>query len=516
MMKKILCLALALLMLVGIFAGCGEKKTGDDGGEVTLKWVMPWYMQDDYDLVSEEINKKLGELMPNTKLELILDMSMASKWSLWMAGRTPFDIALSQYTNDLGTEINKNAYLPLDDLIEQYAPTIKAEREKYEYQYLTGTYNGKLYAIPNIQIHINDAVVMTLSTDDVLPYLDSEALYKEACANAKSTDKLYEIIDKFLEESHKHRDLIDTDTIAPYIDPESFYRYIAKRGYEFLGTTSSNVCYDTTKDKITVVDFHETEEYAIFLKWMRKWFEKGYINPDILSEESGGGRSPFVLAQTSDFSTSENGWENFSNNQYRISLTPVEQRVQGAAVLGALSVYLSIPSTSENPERAMQFLELIRKEEGQDLVNMIAYGIEGTHYNKVSDTEIKAVDYLGQGTSSSKYGVANWLLGTHFNMYVCAPYTEATRAYAKKYYEELQPTYKKTPIYGMSIDNKPVQNQLAQMKSVVEEYNLRLVGGVVADYNSVLAEMQKKMDTAGIDAVIAEYQKQIDEFVAKK
>ena len=85
-------------------------------------------------------------------------------------------------------------------------------------------------------VHFEDA-------EKVLPYLDNEALYKEACANAKSTDKLYEIIDKFLEESHKHMELIDTDAIAPYIDPESFYKYIAKRGYEFLGTTSSNVCY---------------------------------------------------------------------------------------------------------------------------------------------------------------------------------------------------------------------------------------------------------------------------------
>ena len=32
MMKKILCLVLALLMLAGVFAGCGPKKSGDDGG----------------------------------------------------------------------------------------------------------------------------------------------------------------------------------------------------------------------------------------------------------------------------------------------------------------------------------------------------------------------------------------------------------------------------------------------------------------------------------------------------
>lgn len=513
-MKKVISLLMLLCMIIGVFAGCGGSK--DSGGPVTLRWVMPWYMQDDYDMVSEEINKQLGELLPNTKLELVLDMSMASKWNLWMAGRTPFDIALSQYTNDLGTEINKNAYMPLNDLIDEYAPTIKKEMETYEYQYLTGTYNGKLYAIPNIQIHVNDVIALTLNTKEMAKYLDSKALYAAACASPKSGDALYSVIDKYLAEIYKHKELIDTTESAPYIDPQTFYNYIAKRGYEFLGTTTSNLCYEVfTKDNsVKVIDFHETEEFKTYIKWMRKWYEAGYINKDILSEEAGSGRQCFLLAQAFDFSASENGYENFYNDQYRISLSPVEQRYTGAAVLGSLHTYLSIPTTSENPERAIKLIELLRTKEGADLLNTIVYGIKDVHYEETSDTEIKGFGYLQQGNADTPYGLANWMCGTHFNMKVIYPYSEATREYAKKYYTELLPTYHKTAIYGLSMDNNPVRNELTQMKAVCDEYLLRLIGGVTSDYNSVLSTMQQKMDLAGIDKVIKEYQSQINDYIS--
>lgn len=94
-LKRKLCGLMALCMLgttalTGCGGGCGVTGSvapDDPDKEVTLRWVIPWYEQTDYSMVMEEINKRLPELLPNTKLELVLDPSMGDKWSLWMARR---------------------------------------------------------------------------------------------------------------------------------------------------------------------------------------------------------------------------------------------------------------------------------------------------------------------------------------------------------------------------------------------------------------------------------------------
>lgn len=96
--KRILAALMAATMLLTVLAGCGK---GEDSGSVTLKWVIPFSEQKDYDMVMKEVNKKLGELLPDTQLDLILDNSMASKWSLWMAGGDSLDIAHSGFATDL-------------------------------------------------------------------------------------------------------------------------------------------------------------------------------------------------------------------------------------------------------------------------------------------------------------------------------------------------------------------------------------------------------------------------------
>ena len=104
-MKRLLALVMSLMLLAGVFAGCGGG--GDNGGEVTLKWAMGFSEQADYPEVLTEVNKELEKLLPNTKLEFILDSQIASKWSLWMAGGTAIDLAHSGYAVDLYSEISE-------------------------------------------------------------------------------------------------------------------------------------------------------------------------------------------------------------------------------------------------------------------------------------------------------------------------------------------------------------------------------------------------------------------------
>ena len=108
-MKRLVSLVLLLAMLCACFAGCGSK---EDTGHAHLIWAMPWYEQPELETIEGEINKVLAEKLPDTELEFMFDPSLASKWSLLMAGNTQIDIANVGFNSaSLVSEIPKKSFL---------------------------------------------------------------------------------------------------------------------------------------------------------------------------------------------------------------------------------------------------------------------------------------------------------------------------------------------------------------------------------------------------------------------
>ncbi len=525
-MKKILSLALATLMIVGVLCGCGGGSAAnfkDTKGHVKLVWAIPTSEQSDYDMVIKEVNKLIAKKLPDTELELLQDSSMGSKWSLWMAGKKAIDIACSGYVNDLATEINKKSYIELNNLVKDYAPTIEKEWKAYETDYLTGMVDGKLYALPDLQIHINDESMLNIP-DYYYQYLDVAALQAAVKENSTSTQVFYDIFNAYLDKASKDKKPDNAGLISGI---DHMFRCFAKRGYEFVGGKNSLVCYKLGDKKCKIVNFAETEEYMLFIKNAADWYAKGYISKDILTGEEGiGDKRALMAINITNFRLADDNKDGIitpeehkanndsTDNNYTISLTEEDQKYVGSAVLGSLSVYISIPTTSKNPVRAIKLLDLLRSEDGKDIINMLVYGIEGTHYEKTGDNAIKAFDYNGQASSSNKYGLCNWMMGSMLNMYVCFPYSQKTFDAAMNYYNEERPNFKKTPLYGYSFSNTSIENELQQMQAVNEEYKLQLVGGVkTTNYMTTYKEMMKKLEAAGMAKVIKEYQAQADKFI---
>ena len=200
---------------------------------------------------------------------------------------------------------------------------------------------------------------------------------------------------------------------------------------------------------------------------------------------------------------------------YWISIQSDEQKYVSNAAVGSLATYNCIPCTSANPDRAMKLMELLRTEQGAEILNMLCYGIEGKHYEKISATQIKPIEYPVQRTTSSAYAIPNWMGVTHFNMYAVSPYTEETRTRAIDYYENIYPKFHKTKIYGLAFDTLDVANYYSQVNAVLSEYQLQLYSGAFEDYEAKYAEACTKLKAAGVDKIIKEMQKQVDEFIAK-
>ena len=70
-------------------------------------------------------------------------------------------------------------------------------------------------------------------------------------------------------------------------------------------------------------------------------------------------------------------------------------------------------------------------------------------------------------------------------------------------------------ILGFSFDIEPVQTELSSCQAVVDEYLGPIARGSV-DVDTELPKFLEKLEAAGVDKVIAEAQRQINEWKAAK
>ena len=165
---------------------------------------------------------------------------------------------------------------------------------------------------------------------------------------------------------------------------------------------------------------------------------------------------------------------------------------------------MAISRTSKNPARVARFLELVNTD--KYLNNLMNFGIEGKHYTKISDDMIKITPNAGYTLSGE-----TWMTGNVFLNYLVEGEDEnKLKDLAEFNKEAIKPWY-----YGFVFDPIPVEQDIAAISNVMEEYNKQMTLGAV-DPDTLIDNYRAKMKTAGIDKVQEEAQRQLDEFLASK
>ncbi len=517
--KKYISVLLIVVCVMSLFAGCGKSK----GNDKVIKMVVMHSKQEDHDKVLKKANELLQEFMPGVTLELDCVSDMDQKWQFWMSSGERYDIAWSGYAFDIYSEIQKKAYMPLDDLIKEHAPNLQKEREMYESFYNSITVDDELYGIPHMQYYIGETTQMWIPAE-LREYMNEDALFAAAHGSAFATRDFYEALDDYFEASKKAGKW-DTDTVGNSIGtPEYYMTFIAQRGYDFIsGEGSSYMCYNPFDEKPVVTNFVQTEEFKLLMEYMSKWYKQGYIRKDILANAgaSDGRQSLIGLHSVENwYNVDEEKGVKFINRNGLDSVTYLldapENKFQGHTRIGSASSYTVIPRTAQNPELAIQFLDLIHSEEGKELFNMLVYGLEGEHYDKTSEDRVEPYDYVTQGDSNSKYGIPNWMLGNLDYAWETPNVAEGQRAYAQNYNSKVVSEQKKSPLYGMTFDLKTISSELDQLTAIFDEYLPTLYNGVLDDYQSRYDEMLQKAKAAGLEKVTKELQSQADAYLSSK
>jgi putative aldouronate transport system substrate-binding protein len=156
----------------------------------------------------------------------------------------------------------------------------------------------------------------------------------------------------------------------------------------------------------------------------------------------------------------------------------------------------------KNPERAVQFLDLINSD--ADLYNLLCFGDAGIDYTTVNNPKADETPIIA--TTPATYGIWDWEIGNQLNSIGRSQFLK--QDHIKKYNVEAVPS----PVLGFRVNSDNIKSQVASITAVITQYQNQLVYGVDSNYQNVYNQFIQKLDVAGAGTVISELQKQIDAF----
>lgn len=497
-MKRLLAMMLALTLVMSLFVGCGKKEEGttdpktegttqetttEKEDPVELIWYTIGTPQQDMGMVNDKLNEYLLEKINATVKITQFDWGeYTQKMQVKIASGEPFDLMFTcSWANDYATNVARGALLPLNDLVDEYAPAVK---ENLNPLFLEGAaVNGEIYALPtNKELGWQ---AMWIFNKDLVDKYDMDL---SQVSDLESLEPLLQVIKE------------NEPEILPLAFDKDGGPFIRMDG-GILGDTSPFVI---EFDGDTILNKYTTDTFKEIAKTMHRYSELGYMHPDrtvsLTRDIKQAGK--YFVAKAHYQPYAEIVWQNNVFSSTPIELVPVhEPFANNGSTRGAMQ---GISVTSEHPEKTMEFLNLLYTDEY--VINLIDYGVEDVHYEVLDETHIARTE---QGNNN--YNFPAFSVGNLFNTYSF----EGTPDDKWEKFEEFNDACVQAPTLGFTPDFEPYKMQLASITNVNEEYWASISLGLV-DPEEYLPQVNEKLEAAGINEVIEGLQAQYDEWLSSK
>lgn len=488
-MKKMLrtvAFMLAAILTLGVFSGCGDRETG--ASMPTLNWYLFFNDQTDMDEVVAELNKITEkEIGCHVNIVRIEEGNYNEKIKLALAGNEQVDICSMAPRFNFYSHLSRGAFLALDDVINEYAPETYDIMPK---QFWEATkVDGKIYGIPNYQVvgRMNGFVVL-------------KSLLDKYNFDISTVEKL-EDIEPFFEAVKNGED----SSMQIYGNTDGGYKWglVHYVGFEVIGSEAYPPVIRNNDDTLTVVNQYETEEFENFCRLMREWYQKGYLPKQGASGGTADALQQGLIAVMMDNVAPGNkqGLETQRGGR------EIDYKVIDPAFVNTANIIATmncIGARTKYPDLCVKFLSLMNRNV-DNIYNLMCYGIEGKHYNKVGENRIEKIENSGWDPNK------NWEFGNSFNGYLYGTQEDDLWEQAK----EVNETAAVSSILGFTFNVDPIKTELSSCEAIITEYLSALAGGAI-DPEVKLPEFQSKLKAAGVDKIIEEAQRQIDEWKQTK
>lgn len=508
MKRRILSLALVISMIFALSA-CGgsgstasqttgaQSSTADSSNEpatelsmVALIFANP---PKDMQLVVDEINKiSLKKINAKIKLTPINVGAYAQQVKLMLAGNEQIDLLATGVLGpifDYDGQTRNGQLMPMNDLLDKYGKDIKSVVGD---NIVVGTQKGKVYAVPCYHDWANSIRIFMRKDMVEKNHID--------ISKVKTTDDM-EAVFKTIKEKEPG--------ITPFMFGQDAQAGLDQSfgipGGDYLGDWFG-VLMDMNTPKVT--NYYESSQYADTIKTARKWFTSGYVLKDAATNAEP---AQTLMKNGKIFSFCQAGKPGIDGQVSMQTGVPVvsSEIIPAQSMTSSLMTFMwGIPSYSKNSEKAMQFLNLMYSD--KDIHNLFSWGIEGKHYVKSTDGTI---DYpSGVNAGNTGYSLNS---GFEFGNQALSYVWKGDSPDLWKQMDQFNKSAKKSVALGFKFDTSNVKTQMTALQNVYGQY-VRALGSGIMDPDKNLPVFIDKLKKAGIDQVIAEKQKQMDEFIKSK
>lgn len=505
-MKKKIALFLVAASLVAVFSGCsGNKSVSKSSGSQssastsssntqkteTCLYYVPGTAPVQLNRGTEAINKKLLADGAGVQVQFhYID------WSVWdqkinLALSTGEKFDLFQVMNDrttLSTYAAKNALADISSYMQQDGANI----EKVDPQIMmkSGQVGGKQYAIPAYWVE---------SAIDPQIMLRKDLMKQYGIASTPTTwDELtsdFQTVMKNWKGSQK--------PYLPLIGNTCFKFGMAQKSYDAWPYVVYNNLFAVYQDG-TVKNYFTTPEFKEDCEKAREWYQDGLISPDVLSTTNDQLNNQlstgnfFVMAGTvGDISSMKAQYPNITVDDFAmLDLAPNKQYVRpyGTRNLNA------VPAASEHPDSGVKLYNWVYA--NQENYDLFFYGQQGVDYTQVGSHNRK--DIIDKSSNMSLYNFSDWMGG---NLNFERPTLGAPTCVNSLLYNQ-----NKKAVDGyasqFTFDPADCQTKYTDVQTAISSLIPPIACGV-KDYNSNIQTILQKLDKAGANDLVAEFQKQL-------
>lgn len=500
MKRKIVSVFLTAALAASMLAGCGNSDSGSakssstasgvedtasvlkDGKDTEIRIVFPGSSSSPASLteVEDGINKIIsGKIDAHVKLDILEWGVFSEQENLMLSSGEDVDIVF--LINNIATSAASGQILDISKYMDNYGKDV----ENAMGQYIDACYIGNaLYGLPTYHEYAQRGGLVCNAD------LFAETGFTE--------DDVKKVLDK-VKELHP-----DIDCLVPPEAKAGMLKYYWGGTFDQIVSNMVGV-YNDGSDGTTVHNIYDTDEFRELAEKAYEWNQKGYFIADANTITET--RQTFL--KTGDafgyIGMIHPGTKTQEMTNAGINITTLPITKQGCGTSSVACFQYSVAASTDSPEKSVAVLNEIYS--NADIQNLLRYGIEGKDY------EMKSENVAGypEGVDGSTAGWVNetWLTGNGSLAYAWETDPEDIWDEYKEYNDGAQ----FSPAYGFSYDSSNVKTEITAVQNVLDKYTATIYSGM-SDPATTVDEFNKELESAGINVIVEDVQKQLDDWSA--
>lgn len=478
----------------------------EDLAEITVSfWSLAGVPDEENKAMVEDAINEITEEEINTTVHLnIMDVGSYipnGAMANGVANGEDFDLVLTAaaLSGHYQVMMSNGMLMPITDLLDEYAPELLAEIPEGFLE--ATTKDGEIYGVPSYSNKVQNMFWIARNSALEAANIDINSI--------KTIEDLDKALYAFKETSP---DLIP-------MSGASFTMNLTYPGFAFAagnsvatwdplgeGTAVAAAVYNDD-DTHTAVSRYETEDFKKDIEYLAKWYKDGLLDKDTATDSATGSA---IMDKDNAGSEIYVGQADIAATRCAASDSSCVKIADGVIGTGAMQQFVwAVPVSCDEPEAAVKFMNLIYT--NADILNLLNYGIEGTHYVKKDDGTIGFPDGVTQENAGYYMGNLTALIGNGFLSYPWEGAGADSREIGKK--EMDNATY--SPLMGFCLDTEALGDIYTALCPIAnQEYGPALFCGSAPD--GYYEELIQKMKDAGLDTYLEQVNGQIQAWLAEQ